>query len=71
MHFRLYVDTENDAFDPNPDLELARILRKVADDLEFSIDVGMEPIGFPFQTIFDVNGNDVGRFALKDASLFA
>jgi hypothetical protein len=39
--------------------ELARILREVADKIEGGCQYDF------FQTIRDVNGNDVGRFALK------
>lgn len=39
--------------------ELARILREIADQIE-----GGRQYDF-FQTIRDVNGNDVGRYALK------
>lgn len=69
MKFILNVSTDNAAFhrdtgeewehDPGP--ELARILRKIADKVEH------EPLETytMFQTILDVNGNDVGRYALK------
>lgn len=39
--------------------ELARILREIADRIEAGTDYGW------FKTIRDVNGNDVGRYALK------
>jgi hypothetical protein len=39
-----------------------RILRAVADRIESGDEYQM------FRTIFDANGNDVGRFALKDES---
>ena len=39
--------------------ELARILREIADRIEAGTDYGW------FKTILDVNGNDVGRFAMK------
>lgn len=39
--------------------ELARILREIADRIEAGTDYGW------FKTIHDVNGNDVGRYALK------
>ena len=58
MTFQLYIDTDNAAFDP-PEPELARLLRKVADRVESG-----ETITH-YLTIFDANGNDVGRFALK------
>ena len=64
MEFRLWIHTDNAAFydadDYAPRHEIARILRKVAEHVEQG-----EPIG-KYQTIHDVNGNDVGRFALKE-----
>lgn len=56
--FHLTIRADNAAFEPEPHDELARILRHVAYQLEHeSYD--------QFRTIFDVNGNDVGRFALR------
>lgn len=57
--FTVKIDTENAAFDPDPTPELARLLRAIADRIETGDDYGH------FLTIYDVNGNDVGRFALK------
>lgn len=61
--FRLTIDTDNAAFEgENKGLETARILRVVADRLERRDgDFGY------FQTLRDVNGNDVGRAAFKNA----
>lgn len=50
-------DTTNDAFDTD-NAECARILRDIADKLENGIDASH------YLTIFDVNGNDVGRWKL-------
>lgn len=41
-------------------LEVARILREVADKLEYGEATGL------FQTVHDVNGNDVGRWKLTN-----
>lgn len=60
MKFILNLSTDNAAFED--DSEIPRILRKIADDIDAGKDIAM------FQTIFDVNGNDVGRYALKDDS---
>lgn len=60
MIFRLFVHTDNAAFGDAPQWELARILRKVADRVEAGEDISH------YLTILDVNGNDVGRFALKE-----
>ena len=53
--FELSVDTGNAAFDPAPGDELARILRRVADELED---------GHTSGTVRDHNGNTVGRWEL-------
>lgn len=59
--FNLYIRTENDAFQGRANHEVATILRYIADTLESDGDLP----GF-YQTIFDSNGNDVGRcYALK------
>lgn len=63
MRFQLQLTADNAAFeDPG---ELPRILRGIAADIEADKDIGF------FQTIFDVNGNDVGRYALKDESYWS
>ncbi|MBX6192200.1 MULTISPECIES: hypothetical protein [Pseudomonas] len=60
--FTVRFDTDNEAFDgAGRDYEIARILRAIADKVE-----GFGCSGF-FETIRDINGNDVGRFALKNA----
>jgi hypothetical protein len=59
--FNLYVNTDNAPFqDDMLDAELARILRNVADRIEATGTPGH------YLTIFDANGNDVGRFAHKE-----
>ncbi len=62
--FRVNINTENDAFQPDPRPELAVILRKIADDLTAGFMRGDDDYRW-YQTIFDGNGNDVGRYALK------
>lgn len=59
--FTLKFDCDNAAFDDDIDGEIVRILRSVAARIECA---GLS--GF-FETIRDVNGNDVGRYALKNA----
>lgn len=57
--FTLTIRTDNDAFQDAPAMEVARILRQEADRLEDgAYDVPK------FRTVFDVNGNDVGRAKL-------
>jgi hypothetical protein len=58
--FRLNMTMDGAAFADNPRSEIARILRDIAAKVEgFDCDVTM------FQTIHDINGNDVGRWAVK------
>jgi hypothetical protein len=57
--FQLFVNTDNEAFQDDPSTELVRILRDVASRIECGDMYDM------FRTILDVNGNDVGGFALK------
>jgi hypothetical protein len=62
LTFRLYIDTDNAAFGDDAasrNMETARILRKIADRLEAGEDFLF------YQTLFDINGNDVGRAAFK------
>ena len=58
--FKLYIDTSNAAFDGRAKKwETARILRGVADAL-------LRGESFAhYSTLFDINGNDVGRAAFK------
>lgn len=62
--FTVTIDTDNEAFqgyDHGPGPEVARILRAIADKLEFRDGYDKH------QTVFDANGNDVGRFRLTEA----
>lgn len=60
--FRLYVTMDNDAFEESEGgcEELARILRHTADRME----QGRDDFHW-YQTLRDVNGNDVGRAGIK------
>ena len=72
--FSVQLSMDNDAFtggaeeaparDLNAALEVARILRKIADTVE------REGFSGFFETILDANGNDVGRFAAKPESYY-
>ena len=58
--FKLTVDLDNAAFsDANDGIELARILRSVAQRIEDS------GIPWMYQNIKDINGNIVGKYAQK------
>lgn len=68
MTFRLTIDTDTaaftgDAYGASPagerNAETARILREVADRLDAGDDFTK------YRTLFDLNGNDVGRAAFK------
>lgn len=54
--FTLKIDTQNAAFDDDAELEVARLLRSIANRLEAGNYDGR---------IKDYNGNDVGSFNLK------
>ncbi len=71
MNFHLNMRCDSAAFhdeiegDFKPEVEVARILRAVADKVMSGEFVIHDNFGTSYETIFDVNGNDVGRFALK------
>lgn len=55
--FRLEMNLENEAFSEYHELEIARILHKIADTIENS-----SCRSFP---LFDINGNKVGRAVIE------
>ncbi len=55
--FSIEVTTTNPAFDGQEATETARIIRKIAVQLENGTFEG---------TVFDINGNKVGRYLLDD-----
>jgi hypothetical protein len=63
--FNLNIMCENDEFSPDPKTAIARILREVANNLESGRDSYRQ-----YRTLHDINGNDVGRAALKPAGEF-
>lgn len=69
MTFRLFINVDNDAFTPQPYPEVARLLREIANRLD-TVENG-DYTDFRkgwtghYQTIFDSNGNDLGRYAFK------
>ena len=61
--FTLKMECENSAFEDQR-VEIARILRAIADKIEQGEDYTF------FTTIFDRNGNSVGRYAVKPHTYF-
>jgi hypothetical protein len=67
MKFNLFLSCNNDAFGENTEhdisaecrAETARILRETADRVEMGDIEGL------YRTLWDINGNDVGRAAFK------
>ena len=55
MKFELWIYTDNAAFDSPPNIEVARILRGIANGLDAGEDYLF------YETLRDINGNDVGR----------
>lgn len=65
--FTLRINLDNDVMSDAP--PIADALRKVADDLDRDY-VGCDPIEpVPTQSIFDVDGNRVGGWAIVGRSL--
>lgn len=60
MKFILYMSTDNAAFNENSAAEVSRILAEISARIESADEVPTF-----FQTIRDINGNDIGRYALK------
>lgn len=58
--FIVQMTCDNDAFQPDPNAEIARILRVMADRIESGDRYDT------FRNIHDSNGNVVGVFALKE-----
>lgn len=50
--FKITIDTVNDAFEDYPELEVARILKEIAEKIE---------IGFKPDSYKDFNGNTVAK----------
>lgn len=61
--FLLRINTENAAFDDFPCVELARILREIADKIEQQHREDLHC----FQNARDINGNITGQYAIKPA----
>lgn len=59
--FKLTIETDNAAFGEMPEMEIARILRRTAGQLD-----GQGRDFWRGQKLFDSNGNDVGQAALEE-----
>lgn len=57
--FQIYLDTSNAAFDGLPNMEIARILREIAEKVSNGDLEG---------TVRDVNGSRVGQFAAVESN---
>jgi len=53
------INTDNAAFRPDPTFEIARILRELADRIEWGEEDGK---------LTDVNGNVVGHFQIRSSA---
>ena len=63
MQFKCTIRMDNDAFNHNPALEVARILNKLSNDLGSDHDKGYElHDGY----LIDINGNKVGYYMVED-----
>lgn len=64
--FELKIRTDGATFEDDPRPEVGRILRRIADRIERGEDRIGRGDGTPkYRTVFDINGNDVGRFKLS------
>lgn len=57
MKLKIEITMDNAAFEPDNGTEAARILRKLADE----IDGGNYPVSGIVKPLFDVNGNECGK----------
>lgn len=55
--FKIEIETGNAAFEDDRNMELARILRQIAERLENGEDAGR---------VLDINGNKVGSFEIEE-----
>ena len=60
MKFTLSINTDNDAFEGAPEIEVARILREVA--------AKISTVGLPdsYRNMTDINGNIVGTYVHRE-----
>lgn len=60
MHIDIHIDLDNAAFEYNPELEVARILRRIADR------VSREGLEDHPNKLIDINGNTTGTFEFNE-----
>lgn len=60
--YALYIELENDCFVPNPEIEVARILRELSRNLTLN--------GLYRSKLQDINGSTVGEAIITDTDLF-
>ena len=58
MEFKLSFNMDNAAFDGNPEVEVARILRKLADNVELT--------QVDNYSLRDANGNKIGQANIQE-----
>ena len=58
MEATINLNMDNAAFDGQPEIETARLLRQLADNIEID--------GCSNQSIFDYNGNKVGSYRVTE-----
>ena len=65
MIFKCEIEMDNAAFDPDPLLELRRLLINAA--LRFEQLQGSDPLGWDLNNgwFIDINGNKVGRYTIE------
>jgi len=66
MKATLTIDLDNEAFEYETGLELARILRELADKVKI---LTAPDLAYDFNrsiTVMDVNGNSCGKFAITE-----
>ena len=58
-NFTVNISCDNASFTPDPAPEITRILQNI------TLRIQRDGLSGFYETIFDLDGNDVGRFALK------
>lgn len=61
MEFKLEINLEDSAFDEMPGYEIARILRELAERVEYNTEVNKGEGG----TLKDINGNIAGEWGAQ------